>query len=252
MDKYSIFILGNNNNTNVEFVEKPYKLNAGETLVGKDNDFPEKKSLAGMFDIEPFFNGWKSTSGNFTITEGGIGGTPSHQIQLAEIIDDLFPVVSGENFPDRYITGELELFFATNHWFYDSSGEEVIATQVSATANKLYRFSCLKNFATGGYNNLNYSIATTGLSAIHESGRYTIYTGVDGVHKTVSSIGLLPDTAFTSEIQITTPTNIGIVVQAFLKSSGLFMSTPAYETAVHWKLRLFNHEVLDYTFERKK
>lgn len=236
MEKYSFFLFFNNKSGSLEFIEKIFKLDNNEVIVGKTNDFPIKKSLTNFFDIESFLAGWKSVGGDFSITEGGFG-TPTYQINLLEIIDNFFPIQFHEDYPDRYITGELELFFACNHLYQNDY-------QVSTTANRLYRFSCIKNYADR-YDNKNYSIGSN-LSLIHQSGRYTIY---NGPHLRVTSIGELPASAYSAKIQTINPTSIGILVTAFLRNVSAFSSVPKYVSSVKWKLRLLNHDVENYTFE---
>ena len=253
MDQFSIHIHANNSPTSVEFVEKNYKLNAGETLVGKDDDFPVKKNLS-------FYTDWEYTEGEISPV------TPTNSaalrtIDLTSWINGAFPSLN-EALPDKGLTVEMEFFFFMNHWFErevpESTNEQI---HYSLTANLLTRFNILKT-------NLN-TFFISNFKNISATGKWVKYGfTVDGTkilpYASILASGDLkpsveasletPDatTCFKVLPDVLSNTTVKLIVSNLLRTNTAFSNLPDYIAKVKYKVRILNYDQEDHTHEYQR
>lgn len=240
MEQFSIHIHGNNSPTSIEFVEKQYKLGAGETLVGKADDFPEKKSIK-------FFTDWEYTEGEIEpLKPTTLPG--DRTIDLGSWIEEVFPRLQNENLRDKGITLEIDFLFFMNHWAQDSRQSPVRNYHISLTANATIRFnilytnnekyycSDLKLLNTSG----NWVEYTTNYGSVTDSGQLlaTIAGGFGGTANACFSFALEND-----------QNKVAIIVANILRTNPDLLAQPDYLAQVRYKVRAIEYDRDDHSFE---
>jgi len=241
MDQFALHILGNNNSTSIEFVEKQYKLDAGETLVGKDNDFPEKQDISNIITS---YDGWKAIEGDFVVNPN----KAKLAINLRTLIDSFFPASSQETTPDRGITCEVDFFFFVNHIGYNEQ-EEVY--HLAVTANKLIRFNIMKTVTESE----SVALYVSTIDYLSETGNYVIYDSSSGYFTSVRSNGNIRNEDITLSFSGSGNSTAYLNVTNDLQRNPSFSANPRYPLQVQYKLRMkdlsypFGDVVNEYTSE---
>lgn len=253
MDQFSIHIHANNSPTSVEFVEKNYKLNAGETLIGKDNDFPEKKNIA---PVTTWFEDWQVLQGELT----GITPTASvslRTIDLTSFLTTYFNTQSGEERPDKGLTFEADLFFFMNH-VYEIEGSPPTIHHFSLTANLLIRFTLMKTntsvFYLGNMTVINASGKWVKYDYTVNEGKVEFYTGILSNGNAIPQIGTPGETpnatqCFAVVHDALTTSTLKFTVSNILRDNTGFSSLPNYDAKVRYKIRALNYDQSDHTYE---
>lgn len=202
------------------------------------------KQIQGL--IEMVNGGWKVVEGEFTLIEGG--HVQINQINLGNIIDSVFPSILGEGYPDRYITCEMELFFASNHRYVrDEEDENYLINQWSVTANKLVRFNVLKPYAHNA-NGYYWACSNGDIATLSETGVYVVYDTANGAHHTIDYVGKLAGGTFEVVFNLAS-TSLYLTINSYLRSHEHFSAIPVYEIRCGYKLRMMNFEIENFSQE---
>lgn len=249
MEQFSIHIHANNSSTSVEFVEKNYKLNAGETLVGKDDDFPVKKNLS-------YFTDWETMEGEISSLKPSTTEV-NRKIVLTTWLNTVFPSI--ESLPDKGITVEIDFFFFMNHW---TEMEVVESSNVhhhySLTANALTRFQVFKtNLNTYYFSNFQTIVATgkwVKYGVDTSGGKSTPYNSILSHGTVFPAITPASDPASASKCFVITPNTtttsaVEILLENILQENSSFQAAPDYDARVMYKIRAFNYDQADHTYE---
>lgn len=242
MDQYSIQILGNNNSTSIEFVEKNYKLDAGETLIGQDDDFPVKKNLSYLTD-------WETTEGEITPLKPSTVEA-NRTINLTSWLETVFPENPEENRPDKGLTIEIEFLFFMNHWATDQQKPTPVNYHISLTANALIRFNVLRTNTSKFYQSPFKLVSASGKWVEYGFNVNTPYYSILDSGNLLPDIANSPTSGQCFEISsINDQSYVKLAIKNNLQINSELNSQPDYEAKVFWKARAIQYDQDDHTYE---
>jgi len=248
MERFSFHIHANNSPTSIEFIEKKYKLNEGEVMIGKEDDFPEKKNINSTVK---WLDGWAVAEGEIISVAGALG--LGNDINIAALIDSFFPVLSeGDNRPDRGITCEVEFFHFVNH-LSETNTDPPAPYHLAVTANRVIRFNIMKTVTDSDGSAFYANNAT--ITTISQQGHWVLYDSVQKLFDKVDSHGVLNMASIGVSLSV-----VGGVLFLSITNNlrAYFDANPQYVLSTKYKLRMYNHAfpsveiATEYTQDKEK
>ncbi len=238
MTQHTFILPINGASSGIEFEEKSYKLGAGEVLVGKNNDFPEKKQLGNIISHYEDYILQTHTPQPITPSEALI-------INLNDIVDE-FPLDPFEQTYDKGVTVEFDFHFWCNHLYEPKTGSKF---HLSLTANLLLRLTIMRDALQQDY--IGY------MKEISKGGHYVIYDSDSSPYSGVILENELWDVQvdpepipFTYDLMNNTEVK-RLRIQNTLQSAA-FNVNPVYQLFCKYKMKAFEFSTNDYTYEAGK
>jgi len=245
MTQHTFILPINGASSGIEFEETQYRLNAGEMLVGQQDDIPEKKQIGHVITA---FDGIEVFEQELDVREPIQVGIPGY-FNIYRVLEDLF---GDSTINSKGIHVEFDLHFFMDHLYQQTDPTETVY-HFSCTANMLIRFSVHRAETQDYY----YS----DLQYLNRRGKWVQYNSVSEPYVPYESVvdsgdldfDPLGDPPFTLSIE-TTGTNAGMLkIENHLDHVSGFHAGPLYNTIVFGKMKVFEYSLNDtYTYEQQQ
>jgi len=235
MDQYTLNIFGNDGTVNVEFKELLYKLAANEILLGRSGDFPGKKNISKLIDVNDIvMNNVVTIEDTDVITP-----TTGWAFKLDEFIETYFyeeidPYNSGVHFL-------VDFYFSFNHMYVDrlvpANSCHYAGSQHIRTSFTVYRTKLASETYKG-----------SDVQVINDNGTWIKYDSSTTPYESIIASGELDKDAFDiyTNFGARTPTlNVTNELQSLLAFSG----NPEYAVNMAMKLMAYEISQDDHTIE---
>jgi hypothetical protein len=237
MTQHTFILPINGASSGIEFEEKSYKLEADEVLIGRHEDFPEKKNIGSILT---------QFDGIVTSHEENQLITPSSDllISLNDLVNS-YGLRQGEETWDKGLSLEFDLFFWLNH-LYENRLTGMY--HLSLSANIKCRVTVFKDAGQAVYSG--------GLNIISQNGYYVEYDSDETIYGDIKDDGELdfdndPPPLLISLFDTPEPGTPGTFLKIGnnLQNYSPFNSNPIYELYCSYKVKGYEYSRDDYTYE---
>ncbi len=242
MTQHTFILPINGASSGIEFEEKSYKLGAGEVLVGKNNDFPEKKQLGAVLDYYDEYELETETISNLLP-----GQTVLLNAQWMENIVNAFDEPSN-TLIDKGVKLDFDALFYLNHIYDDAKAE--VFQHLSLIASINARVVLIKD---GAEQKFWYRYAV-----LQQQGNWIKYDSESGQYSGVDSNGVLSFDGDPPPIIMAMGDPTGFAPPGYtpqlictnnLQDYPSFLSEPKYPLSVKLKIKAREYSLNDHTYE---
>jgi len=236
MDRYSIHTLINNGIINVDFVERNFKLNDGDILVGT-SAFPEVKHVGNLFNfLDDNASSKVFKSVLFTITP-----VKPYLFNLYQWLDDNFPSYSRDI--DKGYSITVDFYFRFNHYYENGSGEQIIKKHYAGSAQKQLVFTIFKSRVSSA------PLYTTSIDMMFFKGKWVEYNSASQLYYAILQDGVLLEEAFPVGFSAFQPNELFLNCENGLRSHSGFSIQPNYAVDVDMRMTVLEFSNDDHTME---
>jgi hypothetical protein len=235
MTQHTFILPINGATSGIEFEETQYRLNAGETLVGQQNDIPEKKQIGHVITA---FDGIEVFEQELDITIDPLQVKTPQYLNIESILEDLYGDSTDNS---KGITVEFDLSFYMDHVYEDLSRSII---HYSCTANQRIRFSVLRA-ETQTYH-------YTALQYLNRQGKWVEYFSENvNLYQEINSSGNFDFLGDPVPFPLSIVTSGSDKGKLKLENNldQILNSAPQFDTSVFGKMRVFEHSTNDYSYE---
>lgn len=234
--QFSIHIIGNNGTVNLDFVERNYKLDLNEILLGQASDFPIKKDVTDTIGFgDKIIKGMAFFEQEYTV----YAGTPQF-FDIKAWIEQVFD--EGISVYNSGVSFLMDLYTRFNH-YYDG-GDGITFFHYSGSMHQRGAFTVYKPNISGA------QYVTQGINWFHRQGVWVKYDSSRYMYESILNTGELGATAFnTTLVNTALPVSLKLSMDNRLGNETGFSALPNYKANTLLRLRAYEYSMDDHSIE---